>query len=726
MVHKKRSSFEHIGTGLTAIKMALFWGFVPPGWYELRGSTSKCQECPPGSYCPGGRATLESVLYECPVGTTSPSGSASSDTCQCKRGRFWDLQVNACSLCPAGYFKNHTGFDLCTSCPQQATSNQGAIGLQECYCPAGKIDLDSSDNLNCTDMSTLQNAVSNSSFARTEALMHGFNGSILSFGGAFELEIAQLDLITYLGLSDRALLQLTDQLDYKVTTSEEEEAQMLHAKMDPSVFAAWAAASRTFRSARVTRGSVAVDTLRCPEGSGFVSATWVRSLVDCQCMQGMEPNALTGCSKCPRGKHKATVADAACSSCGGLTTLQEGAISNAACTCPAGYVNEVAGDPSNCQPCGKGFYCIGGKHKQACGQSLTTATETASDLVECICSSGFFRVESMCEPCPKGRFKADIGDGSCQPCPAGRWSNQSAAAQEDACNFCMEGSTTRESGAADLSVCVRPQPGQVVQCTSGAVCDVELTGFQLQDGHRLALTTSSCDSSKVAVSGVVAQGISNPATSKGIRYVWGQSASDFIPEGGLYNLCWCAGMRQLSCTSLKENFVLPAGQLKVAGPFANHSFDCVRGQDCSDLRTFGHLLSVWNQVAVRYACGGSEFLSVASANPNGTGSLATSNGNFSVSFGEILLNADEAYALCWCGVSCNSASDFAVQAGHLRVLGPFANQRADCFLGQPCRLQNLQGVGLMLGDQIMLRADCVAGPMLPGSPGSGIASRKEA
>eukprot|EP00438_Fugacium_kawagutii_P036174 Skav232961 [mRNA] locus=scaffold1735:105934:108039:- [translate_table: standard] len=685
--------------------------------------------CLAGSYCPGGQLADS----QCPPGSTSPFGSVSIEDCHCRRGYFWDVQVSACSMCPAGFFKNYTGSSPCQSCPQETTSTAGAIWLHECYCPAGTIDVDSSSDFDCADASTVGNGINNDSFARIEAWMFAFNGSLASLSGS--LEMVHSDLIDYMGLRTRASLQLTDhgdQIVYKVATSEEEEAVTLHAKMDPAVFTAFtlmtATAALTSETV-VTRQDIFSETIVCPDGLGFAAGSLVHSLSDCKCVHGTEPAGESGlgsgCTKCPRGKHKSLVADVSCSSCSGLTTLLEGAISSAFCTCSAGFVNEVLDDPTNCQPCGKGFYCEGGTHKAACGQSLSTATETATEAAECICAAGFFRSESTCEPCPRGRFKSDLGNVACHPCPAGTWSNESAATHEDACNSCMEGSTTLEDGAENAGLCVRPEPGQRVQCTSGAVCMVQIKGFQLHDGHHLALTQSSCDTGKVAVSGVVAQGISYPATNSGSEYVWGDSGSEFSPVGGLYNLCWCANMRHLGCESLENNFVLSAGQLEVIGPFSNHSFECVRGQNCSGLTAFrGRLLSAQNQVALRNACGGAVPMSVASTNPNGTGALSISSGDFSIGFGDIVLNADEGYAICWCGQFCN-AKDFAVPAGHLRVLGPHASQEADCFLGQQCQLKSIRGVGLMLDDQIMLRSDCSTSPMLLGSPGNGVAYRNE-
>ena len=171
--------------------------------------------------------------------------------------------------------------------------------------------------------------------------MYSFAGSATPFNGS--LELVRSDLVDYLDLSNRASLQLTDsasQLNYKITTSEEEEAAVLHAKMDQDVFTSqFMTPTATLTSeTKVTRSSTVTEMLRCPDGLGFAGGSLIRNQSDCKCIHGMEPlgeSGLTsGCTKCPRGKHKATVGDVACSSCGGLTTLLEGAISSSSCTCP--------------------------------------------------------------------------------------------------------------------------------------------------------------------------------------------------------------------------------------------------------------------------------------------------------------------------------------------------------------------------------------------------------
>ena len=228
---------------------------------------SKCQKCPPGSYCPGGKAadSHQSMIYECPQGSTSPSGSVSAEACECRRGHFLNVQVSTCSMCPPGYFKNHTGPDLCQTCPPQTVSPEGAIALYECSCPSGKIDIDLSENITCADLTVLEQFVSTAGFlSQTEVLMYSFHGS-MSSPESDSLEVVRLNLIDYLVLSARASLHLTPtagQISYKIMTSEEEEAAKLHAKMDADVFFALASAKE---SEVTSRSEIAMESLRCPD-----------------------------------------------------------------------------------------------------------------------------------------------------------------------------------------------------------------------------------------------------------------------------------------------------------------------------------------------------------------------------------------------------------------------------------------------------------------------------
>jgi hypothetical protein len=410
------------------------------------------------------------------------------------------------------------------------------------------------------------------------------------------------------------------------------------------------------------------------------------------------------------------------------------------CTCQSGYVNTQQDSPSSCEPCGPGYFCHGGMHRQQCLPSQTTESDTAGNVSQCLCSSGAFLGAEACEPCAAGRYKSSIGNDACEKCAAGKWSNTTGAVDAATCVNCITGSTTETDGSAGEESCVRPETGQVAACVSGRVCLIDpLSGFGLRSGHRVVITSSDCASAKLAVARVSDNGMSKPSMN-GRQYIWGNVPGDFLPEGGSYNLCWCAGMGALSCADIRINFWLAAGQLEVAGPLEN-SFECIRGEDCVDLGPFqGYGLSESDKVAARRGqCGGQQSLalSTAPAHLNGVGQLqAATDGSLPfLGFGasspekgedlRLTVDADEGFLLCWCGDAdsagaCDRPEAYAVPAGSLRIVGPRTNQEGACAIGQSCAIQ-VQGIGLQPLDRLMILVGCGHGSFVEGFPGGGIA-----
>ena len=408
--------------------------------------------------------------------------------------------------------------------------------------------------------------------------------------------------------------------------------------------------------------------------------------------------------------------------------------------------------------CGLGFFCYGGGSRQACNESQTTVDEAATSITECLCAPGFLDAGSgACQACPAGKYKdfvgnagcsdcaagtfasegqatcdeceagrfATAGAGTCDPCPAGRyslnpaatsldscvlcpigtWGNTAAASLMSACVPCVSGSTTALPAADSEALCARPDAAQSKTCISGRTCAIDgIAGSSLQDGHRMATTSSACSDAKLAVSGIISSGISKAATQNGGSYEWGDVYTDFTPLGGVYNLCWCASMDILTCDNLNSNFVIAAGQLLVAGPFANQ-LECLRGSDCTDLAFSGYDLLATDQIAVRRdACGGSVAAQISISNVNGLGDLQASGTDWVLGFGvstndhdfHLYIDASNAgYFLCWCAsergsnTACATA-DFAVYAGRLRVTGPNVNQKSACAVGQECSVTGIR------------------------------------
>ena len=504
----------------------------------------------------------------------------------------------------------------------------------------------------------------------------------------------------------------------------------------------------------------------------------------------------SGCETCPIGSYKSSVGDTPCVSCpvgdtGPWTTLQAGAMSYSACIffCPAGTYAPDPQKPSLCDPCGYSFYCPYQRLRQACLESESTIEMTSTLITDCKCAKGFRETSTgVCEACSAGKYKSFVGNdgcldcaagtfaspgsaictecaagrfstigaGSCQACPAGRyspsiaatsldacikcsvgtWGNQTAASQISACMPCVPGSTTALPAAHTDALCARPSPGQSNACISGRMCFIEgILGSSLQDGHQLAITSSSsCTLEKTSVPNIISGGISEVATEQGSRYEWGDVYSDFTPLGGVYNLCWCANMGSLTCDNLNNNFLLSTGQLLVAGP-SYHQLQCLRGSDCIDLAFNGHDLILTDQIAVRVdGCGGAIAAQISNANINGLGDLQASGTSFLLGFGvsssendyHLYIDASNTgYFLCWCAsargltTTCSGA-DFAVDAGRLRVTGPNVNQESACAVGQECGVTGIRGVDMQNGDRLMILSDCGRGNAILGLPASGI------
>ena len=273
-----------------------------------------------------------------------------------------------------------------------------------------------------------------------------------------------------------------------------------------------------------------------------------------------------------------------------------------------------------------------------------------------------------CSACPAGSFKVETCNGDCELCPLGTWSNTTGAAAS--CIPCIAGSTTAFEGAWNEDSCIRPRSGQDFLCTSGQVCTLQIEGFQLRDGHRLSITSSTNCGVAQVVPNIAQEGMSQ--TNDGSIYSWGHlSLMDFVPQGGEnYGLCWCANMQDLTCNTL-QSYQISAGQLQVVGPFSNHLFHCVRGQDCTGLQPVEGVGLGDNQVALRSnGCGSSSFLQISLTNKNVIANLQSLPANdsfvtFSLSFGisipeegldhTLLLDSSESgYDLCWCSQTLGS------------------------------------------------------------------------
>ncbi|CAK9031780.1 unnamed protein product [Durusdinium trenchii] len=789
------------------------------GWYELApGYDSRCKRCLQSYYCEGG---WPSGIAKCAAGTTSPVGSVTAAACECREGYEWNPELSVCVACAEGTYKDSVGNTQCLGrCPPGTTSASGAIHVRECYCTGDTIDTDPlPDSFACSDLVELMSSFSDSSFSSTEALVYIFQGT-MRVADASSVTILN-EIFLAIGNSLLALpwpmnrlsvnmvpfyFNETAYVNYSISSSEESLILEIYSKFDSDVFGAWALYSMKGTALDSAESfpptQIAAVTVQCPEGLGFPDGALIEGLQQCACPHGMQPATTgargldVGCVRCPVGKYKSSVADVECTQCptgnGGevqLTTLQEGSISYASCTCGPGLLS-LPGE-SSCSNCGFNFFCLGGAQRQACHPSKATVVANAKSEDECLCAAGFYPANTLCLTCDPGRYKGDASNSECTSCPAGtfsgqgeaachdcdagrystggmsscelcpegrfsqtvaatslesclpcetgKWSNDTGVASVDGCMDCVLGSTTVSDGAEDLSYCVRPDPEQTRNCTSGRVCVAEnVTGSRLQDGHRLLLTlTNDCTKTKSLVSGIAENGVSGFATEAGSRYVWGSTPSDFTPEGAWRTVCWCSNIGDLLCDSAGA-FLLSAGRLLIIGP-QQADFYCVRGQDCDNLQPFSGfgLLESDHLVIQRDACGSSATTDISPDNQLGTGFFQPLSRNglwvtliltFGTSDGtsdyHVEIDASQrGYLLCWCsgdGASTCNPEDHVVDAGRLKVLGPNTNQERGCAVGQVCQVDGVLGASMQPKDLLRILSDCGRGAAIPGFPGQGV------
>eukprot|EP00727_Mastigamoeba_balamuthi_P011993 m51a1_g7416 hypothetical protein (493) ;mRNA; f:222441-223987 len=172
------------------------------------------------------------------------------------------------------------------------------------------------------------------------------------------------------------------------------------------------------------------------------------SLSTCLCAAGHQPNAnATACLSCPVGTFKGDAGNTECASCGaGKTTPSAGKTSYWDCRCVPGT------QPSGrtfCAPCLQGWYREG-VEDLACSQcpdGSNTAREGSASATDCKCVAGRQRnaTTGLCDACPLGFFKEELGDEPCTRCPDGRTTQGEGSTSSAACTAAVRSSSSSAS-----------------------------------------------------------------------------------------------------------------------------------------------------------------------------------------------------------------------------------------------------------------------------------------
>ncbi|OLQ04045.1 Attractin [Symbiodinium microadriaticum] len=349
----------------------------------------------------------------------------------------------------------------------------------------------------------------------------------------------------------------------------------------------------------------------------------------------------------------------------------------------------------------------------------------------CQCLPGFeLRENSSCEPCDAGRFKDSAGFARCESCPIASTSLGRGNAE---CISCQPGFTNTAEDTGCVEVLAEVQ--SLWFCPVRQVCVVRALPGLSHYGHhyRMQLTKSKCnetDRDDTGI-GILNAGMSGFGEDNGTVFVWGESGADFQPVPDLLNVCLCVSRY---CEH-EWNYVLSVGQMFVAGPLWDPTdpdppppADCVMGRDCFDVAFAGAGLTL-NGSEVRVQRSACDSITVTEKAQQATLKrvelvAADMTSVLTMDFKFIQLEYDPIpYYICWCGSSVegNCEDPYAwIQAGEMRIVGPFNPHEAHCAVGQVCTFPLITGYGLRGGDRIMVLEVCGGGSPLPGFPGDGM------
>lgn len=419
------------------------------------GDVSKCLPCDEGERCVNG----EVQEFQCHVFKRAPNEDHSK--CVCIAG-FYEDSFLQCVPCEFGFYKSEPGDHACSACPagtqsknstycEKCPQHKTSLPVGRCFCEAPYVADDDSSCKLCPA----------NHYRESATTCHACPEFSSSVPGAVRRENCEcMPGYIYHNMScipcERGFYQKENACVACPYNSHSELA------------------------------SFSVENCTC-------NATQCQiQMPDKSCM-GICADVLPNCSECEKGWHKDVfgnavdnstcqrcffdtfsehVASQKCTEChNSTTTLQDTASSYAQCVCKTGYEADPARSTSQqvvCKPCSVGFFkadpgnhacepCSVGTYQDQPGQAAcipcrnrttnanTTLNISSSDVAQCVCLPGYYRVRDVCIPCAGGSFKSKKGD--------------------HACTFCS--STSEDYGVSLLHTFSESGPGQ----THSSVCN---------------------------------------------------------------------------------------------------------------------------------------------------------------------------------------------------------------------------------------------------------------
>ena len=242
----------------------------------------------------------------------------------------------------------------------------------------------------------------------------------------------------------------------------------------------------------------------CPANANSPAASHEQE--DCSCNIGYSGPNGGDCVACTQGKYKNVTGDEACVSCAAFSDAPAGSDAITDCLCVSGYTGP---DGGGCTP------CEAGKFKPSAGSASCSNTCPANsisdpasdDISDCKCNAGYTGNDGgLCNACPAGKFKPNVGDENCTACPA--HSDSSVVASEaisdcqcqkgysgpdgGTCEPCEPGTYKAITGAAACVKCVGGKFSSAVAATGGSTC-LECPAGSTSPLGSSGVTSCECD-----------------------------------------------------------------------------------------------------------------------------------------------------------------------------------------------------------------------------------------
>lgn len=443
---------------------------------------STCLPCPDGSY-----SSINGALVCISCGINATSNGTGSTTCYCPPDTY-GTPTMSCTSCPVNYvrsgFSSITTSNLdCVEKPKCIAGYYGTIGGTSANCIACPINTfrsgaaytNTSSCLSCPANSVTTTIASTSIDSclckagytkQSDACVACPVGFVKNTLGNEQCNACQPN--TYSAVTASTVCLLCGPNAFSLSGSASCSCIAGHTPSNNNCIPCSAGFFKTEIS-NVTCSSCASNTyssfagaISCNEcGTGGI--TIQPSATSCVCAAGYFGNG-TSCSKCEVNTFKASHGNETCAKCpdgnfsspgsSGCASCGPGSsfdVASSMCLCQPGY--EPKAD-SSCGPCPLGkskavlsngtcTSCAGGSFSSVVGATSCLSCPmnfvSTEDASACVCRPGYELVSGSCSPCIAGFYKSSAGNASCVRCDAGSYSSTQASIE---CTTCAANMTS--------------------------------------------------------------------------------------------------------------------------------------------------------------------------------------------------------------------------------------------------------------------------------------------